>query len=129
MNLVPPGETDASMAAFWRTKYPFTGDNLREKPYVDLYPRLTTKSNTYTVHVRVEALQKAKGTPPDQWIPNRDRIAGEYRGSSIIERYIDVNDPTLPDFTKASATGPLAPELNIDRYYRLRVVSTKRFNP
>jgi uncharacterized protein (TIGR02600 family) len=128
MNLVPPGQTPAGMTSFWQNNR-LTGDNLREKPYVDIYPRLTTKSNTYTVHVRVEALQKTKGTAPDEWVHGRDRVAAEFRGSSIVERYIDVNDPTLPDFATRTATNPSAADVNIDRYYRMRVVSTKRFNP
>ncbi len=50
------------MRKFWdngsTTGNTVTGDNLREKPYADLYPRLTTKSNTYTVHFRVQNAQK-----------------------------------------------------------------------
>lgn len=128
MDLIPPGESKATMAAFWN-KNTLTGDNLREKPYTDIYPRLTTKSNTYTIHVRVQALQKAKGTAPDQWKPNRDSVLSEYRGSSLVERYIDVNDPRLPDFAVLAAQDARAPELNIDQYYRMRVISTKRFSP
>ena len=129
MNLVPPGETDSSMAAFWKTKFAFTGDNLREKPYVDLYSRLTTKSNTFTVHVRVQALKKAPGTVADHWVGDKDKVVGEYRGSSILERYIDVNDPGLPDFATKFAANPTDGTLNIDQYYKMRVVSTKRFAP
>ena len=41
INLVPSGTTftAANMATFWNGK-PLTGDNLREKPYADLYPRI-----------------------------------------------------------------------------------------
>ncbi|RYD81615.1 MAG: Verru_Chthon cassette protein A, partial [Verrucomicrobiaceae bacterium] len=128
VNLIPPRESSATMATFWR-RYLLTGDNVREKPYVDLYSRLTTRSNAFTVHVRVQALKKARGTAPDQWVAGRDQVLSEYRGSSLIERYIDVNDARLPDFAKLAATSPNAPELNIDKYYRMRVVSTKRFSP
>lgn len=106
MNLVPIGETDVSMAAYWSSKFAFTGDNLREKPYVDLYSRLTTKSNTFTVHVRVQALKKAPGSDPAKWDGTKDKVVGEYRGSSILERYIDVNDPNLPDFAAKFAADP-----------------------
>lgn len=129
MNLVPPGETNASMAAFWGAKFTFTGDNLREKPYVDLYSRLTTKSNTFTVHVRAQSLKKGSTTPPEQWVFGKDQVGGEYRGSSIVERYIDVNDPALPDFANLFANNPTDPKLNMEQYYRLRVVSTRRFTP
>jgi hypothetical protein len=46
------------MAAFWNGNR-LTGDNLREKPYVDLYSRVTTKSNVFNVHIRVQSLKKA----------------------------------------------------------------------
>ena len=136
MNLVPPGQKQSTMAAFWGngttyspTSRRLTGDNVREKPYADIYPRLTTKSNTYTVHFRVQALKKTAGTPHDSWVEGRDQVAAEYRGSTIIERYIDPNDPKLPDFAELMASNPNSPDLNIDQYYRFRVVSTKRFAP
>ncbi len=132
MNLIPPQVAGSpGMAAFWNNNQ-LTGDNLREKPYVDIYPRLTTKSNTYTVHVRVQALKKAPVTPAnpaDKWDASKDKVVGEYRGSSILERYIDVNDPLLPDFATKFANNPNDSALNIDQYYKMRVVSTKRFAP
>lgn len=126
--LIPTGETASGVASFWNN-HQFTGDNLREKPYVDIYPRLTTKSNAFTVHVRVQALRKARGTPAEQWVTGRDQIVAEYRGSSLIERYIDMNDPKLPDFAKVFTQTPDDATLNIDQYYRMRVVSKKRFAP
>jgi hypothetical protein len=45
-------------------------------------------------------------------------VQGEYRGSTIIERYIDPN-AAIPDF----ATNPGA---NINDYYKWRTVSTKQ---
>ena len=128
IDLVPEGQTRAGMVAFWKL-HGLTGDNLREKPYVDLYPRLTTKSNSYMVHLRVQTLKKASGTPHDRWIPGRDRIASEYRGSSLVERYIDVNDPRLPDFASVAAANPKDAKLGIDQYYKMRIVQTKRFAP
>jgi uncharacterized protein (TIGR02600 family) len=128
MNLVPPGQSSSSMAAFWNQNQ-LTGDNLREKPYSDIYPRLTTKSNTFTVHVRVQALKKVPGSDPTKWDSAKDKVVGEYRGASILERYIDPNDPSLPDFATKFAASPSDPALNIDQYYKMRVVSTKRFAP
>jgi len=126
MNLYPAGSgitTSGGMASFWKTNN-VTGDNLREKPYADIYPRLTTKSNTYTVHFRVQVLKKTPNTPPDQWKNGQDSVTAEYRGSSTIERYIDLNDPNLPDFATLS---PSDPKFNIDRYYKIRVVGTTHF--
>ena len=124
----PPLAADSIMANFWKANR-LTGDNLREKPYVDLYPRLTTKSNTFTVHVRVQTLKKSpKSTLPDRWVTASDLVQGEYRGSTILERYVDLNDTTLPDFATAF-TGDPASSPSLDKYYKMRVVSTKRFAP
>ena len=128
INLIPPGETQATIGAFWAS-HQLTGDNLREKPYVDIYPRLTTKSNSYTVHLRVQSLKKSRNTPFDQWVTGKDVVVGEYRGSALVERYIDVNDPKLPDFAALFTSNQQAPALNIDQYYRMRVISKKRFAP
>ena len=102
------------------TRKSLTGDNMRERPYDTLYPRLTTKSNSYTVHFRVQVLKKVPGTSVTQWVDGKDVVASEYRGSSLIERYIDPSDPNLPDF----AVNPTA---TLDNYYKFRVVSTKKF--
>ena len=53
---------------------------------------------------------------------DRDRMLSEYRGSTIIERYIDASDSTLPDFTTTSTA-------TLDSNYRFRQVSTKKFAP
>jgi uncharacterized protein (TIGR02600 family) len=99
-----------------------TGDNSRERPYTTIYPRLTTKSNTFTVHYCVETLQKVTGSAPATWDETRDQVTGQYRGSTTIERYVDPNDTTLPDFTTATTTA-------LDAFYKFRVVSTKQFAP
>lgn len=105
-----------------------TGDNAREAPYNQLYPRLTTKSNVYRVHYRVQRLQKVRGSPADRWIIDEDQVVGDYRGSAVIERYIDPNDPDLEDF--ATQLSPEAfREATVDSYYRFRVVQKTRFAP
>ena len=127
MNLVPAGQgltaSTADMAAFWN-RNTLTGDNVREKPYVDIYPRLTTKSNAYTVHYRVQVLKKSRSSGADVWDEDKDTVTSEERGASLIERYVDVSNNTLPDFATTIGT-PNAPTL--DTYYKLRILSTKRF--
>ncbi len=129
--LVPQGESYDAMSRFWAANQR-TGDNVRESPYGHIYPRVTTKSNTFTVHVRVQALRKAKApatagggagqTDSDsEWDEARDQIVGEYRGSTTLERYIDASNPNLPDFADPKVTDPL------DKYYRFRVVNTRQF--
>lgn len=130
INLVPDdgSATYDNMASFWLNNT-LTGDNLREKPYVDLYPRLTTKSNSYTVHFRVQVLQKLPSTAVDKWVEGKDQVSSEYRGSSEIERYLDSSDPKLPDYAVLMASRPDDAALNLDNHYRYRIVSTKRFSP
>ncbi|WP_265595177.1 Verru_Chthon cassette protein A [Verrucomicrobium sp. BvORR106] len=104
--------------------FELTGDNVRESPYNQLYPRLTTKSNIFTVHYRVQVLKKARSSAADEWNESKDAVTAEQRGSSIIERYIDPNDPELPNyFANPSQSGAL------DDYYRFRVITRKTFMP
>jgi uncharacterized protein (TIGR02600 family) len=106
----------------WWDNFLLTGDNTRESPYSDIYARLTTKSNTYTVHARVQVLKKVPGTPADQWSEGRDQVLGEYRSASTFERYIDTNDPTLPDFASD-------PTKSAEDYYRIRIIHSTTFTP
>ncbi|MGB8356461.1 MAG: Verru_Chthon cassette protein A [Chthoniobacteraceae bacterium] len=121
----PPGSTPpasyAATAAWWNN-FMLTGDNTREMPYGDIYARLTTKSNTYTVHMRVQTLKKIPGTQAGQWVEGRDQITGEYRGSQTIERYIDTNDTTLPDFALSSSP-------SAEGYYKIRLLNSTTFTP
>lgn len=125
MHLIPPGESASSMKAFWEA-HPLSGDNVREKPYVDIYPRVTTRSNSFTIHYKVQVLRQARSTAPDIWDPERDSVVAEQRGATVIERHIDPNDTRLPDF---ATLPPGSPEAVIDRYYRFRVLSSKTFKP
>ncbi|MEI7822171.1 MAG: hypothetical protein WCK55_14755 [Verrucomicrobiota bacterium] len=101
-----------------------TGDNVRERPYTNLYAKLTTKSNTFNVHMRVQVLRKRTGSKVSlaEWNEDLDTVVAEHRGSALIERYADASDPNLPDFaTKADAT--------MDNYARFSIVSTIKFAP
>ncbi len=53
-----------------------TGDNVRERPYTNLYSLLTTKSNTYTVHYRVQSLKQTPGGDYSTWREDRDTVLG-----------------------------------------------------
>lgn len=125
--LVPKGETLSSVqsGSFWESQA-LTGDNSREAPYGHIYPRVTTKSNTFEVHYKVQILKKRTGSNQATWEEGKDKVVGEYRGSTILERYIDPNDSRLPDFITTALNDPNGV---IDKYYRFRVVSTKNFNP
>lgn len=122
----PSGESD--IITFWRQRT-LTGDNVREKPYTDLYPRVTTKSNTYTVHMRVQTLRQVGGPSGDfsKWREGVDTVLGEYRGATTIERYIDPSDPRL--IAKISDPNLGASNASLEDIYRFRVVKVKQFNP
>ncbi len=118
--LVPSNLGSNTLENYWasRTGPGFlTGDNLRELPYAQLYSRLTTKSNSYTVHMRVQVLQKLNDhSNPAVWREGTDLILGDWRGSYEIERYLD------PAATAPAAGQPLGP-------YKYRIVSARRFTP
>ncbi len=125
LHLVPTGSTLGNMDTFW-AGYKLTGDNSRERPYTNLLGRLTTKSNTYTVHYRVQSLKKSSATAAGQWDESRDKITGEFRGSTTIERYINPNDKTIPSY--GNSLTPLDEE-PLSNFYKWRVVNTRQFAP
>ena len=101
-----------------------TGDNLREAPYAQLYPRLCTRSNVFTVHYRVQVLRKSRSTPPVKWVEGKDNVAAEYRGETTIERYLDPMTTKVPDFVTTTL-----PTQAVDDYYQYRIVRRKQFAP
>jgi uncharacterized protein (TIGR02600 family) len=133
--LVPAGLglSYSGMTKFWNDTTTkggaLTGDNVRERPYANIYQKLTTKSNTYTVHMRVQTLKMTKNADPSYttWVEGSDVITGEYRGSSTIERYLDTSSKNIPDY--ALMTQPPAAGQAIDNFYKFRVVETKQFTP
>lgn len=121
--LVPEGSTLTNMSTFW-SSYNLTGDNMRERPYTTIIPRLTTKSNTFTVHFRVQSLKNPPANP-GVWDEARGTVTGDYRGSTMIERFINLEDSTL-------ATTDFANDSNIktlDEFYRWRTIQTSQFAP
>jgi uncharacterized protein (TIGR02600 family) len=126
LHLVRQGESLSQYTAnsIWPNAV-ITGDNTRERPYTNLYAKLTTKSNTFNVHMRVQVLRKRPGTTDSDyavWNESSDSIVAEHRGSALVERYIDASDPNLPDFaTNSNAT--------LDNYARFRILSTSKFAP
>jgi uncharacterized protein (TIGR02600 family) len=128
-------EFDTAMNDFWSFNR-VTGDNVRERVYSNIYARLTTRTNTFRIHMRTQTLKKARSTSPATFDPVKDAVTSEYRGSALLERYIDPNDGSggtgggavIPDY--ADSTGPFAggrPPL--DAFYRFRMIESKRFAP
>ena len=115
------------MEQFWQN-HPTTGDNTRERPYSNLYARITTRSNTFRVHMRAQVITKARSVSPDTVDATKDVILGEYRGSAVIERYIDPTDTSTPLPDYAASSSPLS-ENPLDTYYKYRTLESKRFSP
>jgi uncharacterized protein (TIGR02600 family) len=115
------------MDQFWQN-HSSTGDNTRERPYSNLYNRVTTRGNTFRVHMRAQVVRKARSTPSNTFDPVKDAVLGEYRGSTLIERYIDPTDVTTPIPDYAASTNPLG-QAPLDTFYRFRTLESKRFSP
>ncbi len=126
-SLVPEGVTASGLSSWWNVRR-LTSDTFREQPYTALLSRVTTKSNTYTVHYRVQALRQtgAGGNGWNEWDETLDAVVGEYRGATTIERFLDTNAPGIPDYTTVDLSGAYDP---IDRFYRWRILSTVQFAP
>lgn len=117
--------TYETIDSYWQS-HQLTGDNSRERPYANIYPLLTTKSNTYTIHFRVQTLKPVtvSGSDLTKWREGTDLVTGEYRGSQTIERYVDPHDSTLVDFADPSNSSA-----TLASSYKFRIVSTKQFAP
>ncbi|MES2738560.1 MAG: Verru_Chthon cassette protein A [Verrucomicrobiota bacterium] len=125
-----PSDRNEAMAQFWGA-HCATGDNTRERPYANLYSKFTTRSNTFRVHVRAQAIRKARrSVAADEFNPDLDLPSGEFRGSFLIERYIDQTDMQEAgnNVDYASAGNPFALQ-PLESYYRFRVLESKRFAP
>ncbi len=120
MFLNPDGVSDAEN--FWNDKT-LTGDDKREMPYNHLYPRVTTRSNTFRVHFWVQTLNSRLG---------RDNpiVTGEYRGSTIVERYLD---PNIKDYGTSFGDGNAfdvdAAFPPLSSQYRFRQIEHQQFAP
>ena len=123
IHLVPDQDVSdyTQMKKFW-ADHRLTGDNTRERPYTNLYPRMTTRSNTYRVHYIAQVIRKARSAPVNV-ITDADKFESEYRGSAVVDRFLDPAQADLPDFTTVTATSPES----LDNYYQYRVLEKRKF--
>ncbi|MEN3941581.1 Verru_Chthon cassette protein A [Prosthecobacter sp. SYSU 5D2] len=116
---------NTAMAQFWG-EHCSTGDNTRERPYANLYAKLTTRSNTFKVHVRAQSIRKAlRSVAANTFNPEVDEMSAEFRGSFLLERYIDQSDLAGLDYATSNPFSLKA----LESYYRFRVIESKRFAP
>lgn len=120
--------SNGTVDGFWG-EHQLTGDNLRERPYANLYPRVTVRSNVFKLHMVAQTLQKAKSQDPKKFDSVQDTVTAEWRGSCMIERSIDPRDSKLTnlDYTKLDSKNvsqTTTPKL--DRFYTYRVTEVKQ---
>lgn len=126
-SLLAAGGT-GSILAYWENNA-VTAENLKERPYANMYARLTTRSNTFQVHMRVQTIRKARSSDPTKFVPGVDSVSSDYRGSAVVERYLDLNDPVFTAKTLDYASSGVLSKPSLDTYHRFRVLSQKRFDP
>jgi uncharacterized protein (TIGR02600 family) len=115
------------MSGFWNN-HRLTGDNLKERPYANIYQKITNRSNTYRVHFIAQSIRKAKSLAPNQFSSGSDQITGEFKGSALFERYLQVTNGNVdyPDY--AAAPDPTALP-SMETLYRYRTIEMKQFVP
>jgi uncharacterized protein (TIGR02600 family) len=118
------------MSSFWLYNR-LTGDNVRERPYANLYQKVTTRSNTYRVYFTSQTIRKAKSVSPTKFDPSKDSVTAEYRGSALLDRYLDFTSmeagkSTLPNYAAAADPFGLDP---LEKFYRFRILEMKQFSP
>lgn len=120
------GSTRTIDNSFWE-QHKLTGDNARERPYANIYPKLTTRSNVFRVHIVAQALRKSASSPPESFDSTRpdnpDLITAEWRGHAIIDRTIDPREKELElvDYLSLASAAP-----RLDRYYTYRITELKQ---
>ena len=109
-------KTSSAANAFWTdpTQTGLTGIDKREMPYNHLLPRVTTKSNTFRVHFWVQTLNANKN-------PVTPIVTAEYRGSMIVERYLD---PNIAQYGNGPTDFP-----SLNSYYKYRELEIRQFSP
>jgi hypothetical protein len=103
-----------TMRVFWE-KHRLTGDNTKERPYAHIYPKLTTRSNVFRLHYRVETLQVAASADQGKYNAATHRTTGSQQGSCLLRRSLDLTDPNIPDYARDTLTAMKTP---LTRYYR-----------
>jgi len=118
----------STMNTFWNENS-ITGDNTRERPYTNLYQKVTTRSNTFRVHFLAQTIRKARSLAPNQVDERFDNVTAEYRGSSLLERFLDFTNKTSADYPNYGALPSPFSAPSLESQYRYRVLETKQFLP
>ena len=131
INAVSANAVRTEMNMYW-SNHRLTGDNTLERPYANIYPRLTTRSNTFRVHFRAQTIRKARSSDPQTFVEAQDSITAERQGDALVERAIDPNDPALMtgdfDYIGKAVSGSLSTAKSLDTLYSWRIRSIRRFS-
>jgi hypothetical protein len=135
----PAWTLDTMIKGFWET-HRLTGDNMRERPYANLYPRLTVRSNVFRVHMVAQTLKQASTNKPETFKSSRedsgdaDLVTAEWRGSALVERVLNPNEPELQKFDYAPTDAEnvydgmnITWPAKLDNFYTYRVTEVKQF--
>ena len=72
-----------------------------------------------------DSVRKSRTVKPNEWKEGTDTVVAEQRGSTTIERFLDLNNAaSLPDFATTPVTGP-----TVDDFHQIRVVNRRVFAP
>ena len=123
--LIPEGETwdpnGENMREFWDT-HRLTGDNSLERPYANIYPRLTTRSNVFRIHMRLELLDDVE-LAEDGAVVRIGPASKTYRGNTVLERYLDTKAPNFPTYIDDMHQD----QLRLDHFYEFRANRSDAF--
>jgi uncharacterized protein (TIGR02600 family) len=123
---VAPQTAVSQTENFWRNNR-LTGDNAKERPYSNIYQKLTTRSNTFKIYFKAQALKKAKSLNPAEVDTTKDTVTGEYQGYTLFERFLDFS-PGVP-YPDYATQLPAGAAVDLEHFYRYRVIETKQFTP
>ena len=104
--LVPEGVSFSTenLERFWK-EHALTGDNVRERPYANLHAMLTTKSNSFEVHVVAQTITKSSEIATDLFDPALDQVTGEWRGTGYVQRSLDPEAEGVIDYVREFSRG------------------------
>ncbi|HEX4084599.1 MAG TPA: hypothetical protein VHY22_06810 [Chthoniobacteraceae bacterium] len=94
--------------------------------------RFKTNPHRHSLGLNISVFTHTSGTTGGA-LRGQDKVLSEHRGSSLIERYVDPNDPGLNlDWDANTLSLNLSAASNtpdLSQYYKFRVISTKKFAP
>ena len=65
-----------------------------------------------------------RGTSESEFVAGQDQVTGEYRGSAVIERFLDPTDRDIPNYKNEKIENKAK---SLEQFYRYRVVNVRQF--